>query len=275
VLLYYGWAARVGGGAFLVFQARHDRLACNAMGLNGTLLHLGRTLAALSCNVCYLHQGYCLLGLLWQMQPQSPPQAMNAIADMALQVLVELNFTYQMNEWLLMREGGWRWGAILVAAIASFGAGAAFVWYAFTYYYSQGIGCWINQTFIYSTCLSGFAMLLVLCLPPAVRAPSAGLLTSGAVWAYCCYILVSALASEPASSCLPMAQQVSAGSSSNSWVQARAAWTHVLSAGTLHYTADLHQCRGNARVLPQLQAASMTCLVHATSLSKPCYMFDA
>ena len=82
-------------------------------------------------------------------------------------------------------------------------------------YYVPDTSCYLNTAFISLTLVFGVCMVGVLFAPS--RVASAGLLTSGAVFLYACYLLLSALNSEPAD-----AGCVRGGGTNSRWIQARA-----------------------------------------------------
>mmetsp|Transcript_36425 Transcript_36425/g.81073 ORF Transcript_36425/g.81073 Transcript_36425/m.81073 type:complete len:392 (+) Transcript_36425:260-1435(+) len=113
---------------------------------------------------------------------------------LVLQLILLINLVYEINEWLVSKETGWAWTLLIGGAAASFGAGLALIGLSY-HYYSPEATCHLNTFFTTITLIAGLALVGVLFVPN--RAASAGLLTSGLVFLYACYLLYSALNSEP------------------------------------------------------------------------------
>ncbi|KAI8466033.1 MAG: serine incorporator/TMS membrane protein [Monoraphidium minutum] len=114
-------------------------------------------------------------------------------------VMVEMvSWVYDVNAWLVARDSRPAWAALMVgAAVATLG-GAALVGACY-YFFAPTPGCHLNLFFITWSLVVGAGLVAVLFVPR--RLEVAGLLTSGAVFAYCAYLLWSALSRSPDAAC--------------------------------------------------------------------------
>ncbi|KXZ53768.1 hypothetical protein GPECTOR_6g686 [Gonium pectorale] len=108
-------------------------------------------------------------------------------------------WAWQINEWLVERDTRACWALLVGGAAISFAGGLALTGIAYHYYAPAG-SCSLNIFFVTWNLILGIVLAGILFIPG--RAPTAGLLTSGAVWLYCSYLVYSALASEPANRCI-------------------------------------------------------------------------
>ncbi|GLC60406.1 hypothetical protein PLESTB_001608800 [Pleodorina starrii] len=152
-----------------------------------------------------------LIGFMWM--PASALYGYSQFARYAsgifliLQLVLLVNFVYQINEWLVERDTRAAWAVLIGGAAITFAGGLVLTGITYHYYAPAG-SCSLNIFFITWNLVLGLVLLGVLFVPG--RASTAGLLTSGAVWLYCSYLMYSALASEPANRCM-RAGGVSAG----------------------------------------------------------------
>jgi hypothetical protein len=115
-------------------------------------------------------------------------------------VMVEMvSWVYDVNEWLVSRDNKAAWAALVLGAGVSFLGGLALIGASY-HFYAPSTGCHLNLFFITWSLVIGLALVGVLFIPG--RLEVAGLLTSGAVFVYCSYLLYSALGREPASECV-------------------------------------------------------------------------
>lgn len=115
-------------------------------------------------------------------------------------VMVEMvSWVYDINTWLLDRDAGWAWALLVLGAAVSFLGGLALVGASY-YFYAPTPACHLNLFFITWSLVVGFALVGVLFVPKRLQV--AGLMTSGAVFVYCCYLLYSALGRVPAGDCM-------------------------------------------------------------------------
>ncbi|GIL85121.1 hypothetical protein Vretifemale_13749 [Volvox reticuliferus] len=143
-----------------------------------------------------------LIGFMWM-----PTTALYGYAQFAryasgvfliLQLVLLVNFVYEINEWLVERDNRGTWALLIAGTAISFAGGLVLTGVTY-HYYAPASSCSLNIFFITWNLVLGLLMVGVLFVPG--RAPTAGLLTSGAVWLYCSYLTYSALASEPANRC--------------------------------------------------------------------------
>jgi len=117
----------------------------------------------------------------------------------------------QVSEWLVARDTGWAWTLLVSGSVICAGLSLTLIGFSF-YYFAPNPGCGLNIFFATWSIIVLLMLVGVLFVPN--RAPTAGLLTSGAVFLYCSFLLYSALNSEPSgSACI----RASVGSSN--WVQ--------------------------------------------------------
>lgn len=115
-------------------------------------------------------------------------------------VMVEMvAWTYGLNEALVAADAWWSWALLVGGAALGFGGGLAAVGGAY-HLYATSPACSLNLFFITWSLVFGLASVGVLFLPR--RLEVAGLLTSGVVFAYTSYLLLSALSSQPANACV-------------------------------------------------------------------------
>ncbi|GFR44202.1 hypothetical protein Agub_g5385 [Astrephomene gubernaculifera] len=115
---------------------------------------------------------------------------------LVLQLVLLVAFVYEVNEWLVARDSPAAWALLVGGAAVAFGGGLVLTGITY-HYYAPAASCSLNVFFITWNLLLGLGLVGLLFVPR--RAPTAGLLTSGAVWLYCSYLTYSALASEPPS----------------------------------------------------------------------------
>eukprot|EP00891_Asterochloris_glomerata_P004622 jgi/Astpho2/4622/e_gw1.00067.172.1_t len=108
------------------------------------------------------------------------------------QIIILLDLIYTSNEWLLRKE---RLAFVLVIGSFIFYSGSVALIVACYHFYAQLATCGLNIFFITFTLVLTIVFTLVSVSP--WRVENAGLLTSGAVFAYTAWILWSALTSEP------------------------------------------------------------------------------
>ena len=146
-------------------------------------------------------------------------------------VMVEMvSWVYDVNQWLVARDSRAAWAALVAGAAAAFLGGLAIIGAAY-YFYAPSPGCHLNLFFITWSLVVGFALVGVLFVPR--RLEVAGLLTSGAVFLYCAYLLYSALGRAPGGSgsagdagggggAVSVSGRCSRAGASEQWVQVRA-----------------------------------------------------
>lgn len=88
----------------------------------------------------------------------------------------------QINEWLVSRESRWAWALLLIATTICYGGGLTIVAFSYIGFCPSG-SCSLNLFFTTWSLVVLLLLVGVLLLPR--RAPTAGLLTSGAVFLYC------------------------------------------------------------------------------------------
>lgn len=115
---------------------------------------------------------------------------------LVFQVIELLNFVYELNEWLIGKDTNCSWATLIAGSIISIALALTMIGVSY-HFYAPTRYCSLNIFFITWTLCMGIVFVLVLFLPK--RMESAGLLTSGCVFAYCAYLTVSALESEPKS----------------------------------------------------------------------------
>ncbi|KAG2494433.1 hypothetical protein HYH03_007485 [Edaphochlamys debaryana] len=118
---------------------------------------------------------------------------------LVLQLLLLVNFAYVVNEWLVAKDTRWAWALLVGGSTFAFAAGLVLTGVSY-HYYAPAASCSLNIFFVTWNLVLGLALVGALFVPG--RAPSAGLLTSSAVWLYCSYLVYSALASEPPNRCI-------------------------------------------------------------------------
>eukprot|EP00879_Flechtneria_rotunda_P002887 GHRR01003103.1.p1 GENE.GHRR01003103.1~~GHRR01003103.1.p1 ORF type:complete len:394 (+),score=41.53 GHRR01003103.1:350-1531(+) len=115
-------------------------------------------------------------------------------------VMVEMvTWTYDINEHLVSKDNWWAWTLLIGGSLLCFCGGLAFIGASYYYYATSG-SCSLNLFFITWSIVMGAVMVAVLFVPNRLEA--AGLLTSGAVFLYTSYLLVSALSSQPINDCV-------------------------------------------------------------------------
>ena len=108
-------------------------------------------------------------------------------------------------------EGGGWWTLLVGGASVGFGLGLVLIGLSY-YYFAPSAGCHLNLFFITWSLVIMLLLVGVLFVPN--RAPTAGLLTSGAVFLYTSFLLYSALNSEP-----PDSSCIRDGGGTSSWIQ--------------------------------------------------------
>ncbi|WIA11059.1 hypothetical protein OEZ85_011211 [Tetradesmus obliquus] len=115
-------------------------------------------------------------------------------------VMIEMvTWVYDINEALVSKDTWWSWTALVAGSLLCFGGGLACIGAAY-HYYATSPSCSLNLFFITWSLVIGLAMVAVLFVPN--RLEVAGLLTSGVVFLYCSYLLVSGLSSQPINGCV-------------------------------------------------------------------------
>lgn len=115
-------------------------------------------------------------------------------------VMIEMvTWTYDVNETLVAKDNWWAWTLLVGGAFITFCGGLAAIGISY-HFYAISTSCSLNLFFITWSLVIGLAMIGVLFLPR--RLEVAGLLTSGVVFLYCSYLLISALSSQPLNACM-------------------------------------------------------------------------
>lgn len=115
-------------------------------------------------------------------------------------VMIEMvSWFYDINEWLIQKDTRAAWAALISGAVLCFLGGLALIGVAY-YYYAPSASCSLNVFFITWSIVIGFATVGLLFIPD--RLEVAGLMTSGSIFLYASYLLISALSSEPENSCV-------------------------------------------------------------------------
>ncbi|KAG2434310.1 hypothetical protein HYH02_012332 [Chlamydomonas schloesseri] len=127
---------------------------------------------------------------------------------LVLQLILLVNFVYEINEWLVEKDNKAAWAVLISGAVATFCLGLVLTGIDY-HFFAPRASCSLNIFFVTWNLILGLALVGVLFIPG--RAASAGLLTSGCVWLYCSYLIYSALASEPVPSDCARSGGVSAG----------------------------------------------------------------
>eukprot|EP00877_Chromochloris_zofingiensis_P012780 jgi/Chrzof1/7756/Cz02g35180.t1 len=110
-----------------------------------------------------------------------------------------VSWFYDINEWLIQKDTRAAWAALISGAVLCFLGGLALIGVAY-YYYAPSASCSLNVFFITWSIVIGFATVGLLFIPD--RLEVAGLMTSGSIFLYASYLLISALSSEPENSCV-------------------------------------------------------------------------
>lgn len=105
--------------------------------------------------------------------------------------------------------------------------------------YAPDTGCRLNVFFITFTLVIMLVAVAVLYVPRS--ASSAGILTSGAVMAYCTYVLLAALQSEPPGDACVRATAGAGASGNDRWIQA-VGFVIVLASGASPQKAACAHC---------------------------------
>lgn len=135
-------------------------------------------------------------------------------------VMIEMvSWVYEVNQSLVTKDNKLAWAALVLGAGVGFLGGLALIGAAY-HFYAPSTNCHLNLFFITWSIVVGFALVGVLFVPR--RLEVAGLLTSGAVFLYCSYLLYSALGRVEGGGC-------SRAGASEQWVQVRRArrWSCV------------------------------------------------
>lgn len=114
-------------------------------------------------------------------------------------IMIEMvSWVYEVNECLVSKDSCLSWTALVLGASISVLGGLALVGASY-YFYAPTLDCRLNLFFICWSVVVGCALVGVLFIPR--RLEVAGLLTSGAVFLYCSYLLYSALGRIPGNEC--------------------------------------------------------------------------
>lgn len=113
---------------------------------------------------------------------------------LVVQLILLVHLVYEINEWLVERDDHWAWAILITGTLAGLALGLTLIGLSYEYY-SPYKDCSLNLFFITFSIVTMFFLFLVLFIPN--RAPTAGLMTSSLVFLYCCFLLYSALHSEP------------------------------------------------------------------------------
>lgn len=115
-------------------------------------------------------------------------------------VMVEMvSWTYDINEALVSKDNWWSWTLLVAGSAITFSGGLAVIGASYYYYATSG-SCSLNLFFITWSLVMGLVMVGILFIPN--RLEVAGLLTSGVVFAYASYLLISSLSSQPINDCV-------------------------------------------------------------------------
>lgn len=198
------WAGAIVGFFFVPSNAItvYAQVArCARLWLRLVLLGVLVELRLWSVLFCCAHPQKCCI-----CQPPAPALAPHPAAPrfgaglFLVFVMVEMvSWVYDINTWLVNRDAGWAWALLVLGAAISFLGGLALIGASY-YYFAPTPACHLNLFFITWSIVVGFALVGVLFIPK--RLEVAGLMTSGAVFVYCAYLLYSALGRVPAGACM-------------------------------------------------------------------------
>ena len=113
---------------------------------------------------------------------------------LVVQLILLVHLVYEINEWLVERDDHLAWALLISGTLVGLGLGLTLIGFSYQFY-SPFKDCSLNLFFITFSIVTMFFLFLVLFVPN--RAPTAGLMTSSLVFLYCCFLLYSALHSEP------------------------------------------------------------------------------
>jgi hypothetical protein len=169
-------------------------------------------------------------------------------------VMVEMvSWTYGINEALVAKDNWWSWTLLVGGALLTFCGGLAAIGASYHFYATSG-SCSLNLFFITWSLVIGLAMVGVLFLPK--RLEVAGLLTSGVVFLYCSYLLISAFSSQPLNACIRdtgvQAQWITVSQA----VRAiKTGWAGPQAAALLGIQPNLAEVAADRRMAPAIAAA--------------------
>ncbi|KAK9845928.1 hypothetical protein WJX81_006178 [Elliptochloris bilobata] len=115
-------------------------------------------------------------------------------AFLVLQVVLLLDCVYATSKWLTDHPGPWRIVALVAGTVLLYVGALAVIGMLF-HFYAPAPSCRLNIFFIGWTLILGICYTFLSITP--CRAPNAGLLTAGTVFAYSTMLLWGALSSEP------------------------------------------------------------------------------
>ena len=114
-------------------------------------------------------------------------------------IMVELvTWLYDVNEYLISKDNCWSWTALFTGAPLCFLGGLAAIGASY-WFFAPSTACSLNIFICTWSVVMCLMMIGVLFIPNRLQV--AGLLTSGAVFAYTSYLLFSALTSQPPNVC--------------------------------------------------------------------------
>lgn len=113
---------------------------------------------------------------------------------LVLQIVILINFIYVVNEFLVEKDNKLSWAVLVSGTIITFGLGLVLISFAY-HLYTPDPSCRRNLFFTTWSLVVGIVLVAILFIPK--RAPTAGLLTSGALFLYTSYLLISSLTSDP------------------------------------------------------------------------------
>ncbi|KAK9907944.1 hypothetical protein WJX75_000353 [Coccomyxa subellipsoidea] len=125
-----------------------------------------------------------------------------------IQIILLLGFIYAINEYLIEKDHVSHKIALVGATVAMYACGIVIIGFMY-HFYAPAASCSLNIFFITWTLIMGIAYSIFSVTP--YRSKAAGLLTSATVFIYTAVVLFNALSSEPASSCVLTAANVSSG----------------------------------------------------------------
>ncbi|KAF5840654.1 serine incorporator/TMS membrane protein [Dunaliella salina] len=115
---------------------------------------------------------------------------------LVLQIAILINFIYVVNELLIEKDNKPAWAVLISGTIITFGLGLVLIGFSY-HLYAPDPSCHRNLFFSTWSLVVGIALVAILFIPK--RAPTAGLLTSGILFLYASYLLISSLNSDPGS----------------------------------------------------------------------------
>ena len=174
-----------------------------------------------------------------------------------MQLILLIHFVYEISEWLVHKDNGWAWALLISGSVVGFGLGLVLIGLSY-YYFAPSANCSLNMFFITWSIVLLLMLIGVLFVPK--KAPSAGLLTSGAVFLYCSFLLYSALNSEP-----PDYRCIKDSGGSSAWVQ----------VGVMgqHHTPMLHLVMHPLVMVHRIISEGTSCIPPSWSASE-CRLID-